>query len=243
MNVKTTGLIERLVALEADIKYQELAVGEEPEFAYSLGQIPILVSAPHGAAHMRYGRYKGEDEYTAAFARLIADECGAHCIYARRKSRTDPNAALDAPYKAMVDRICKNSEIQFVLDLHGMGLHHNAGIELGTRDGKSCPEQKELIIQTLSESGFTLDNVDKLMRLRVDAQFSGNGSSTREPMVKFVSEKLSIPAAQVELNAWNRIVIRREDAAENDKSFQGEPGLIEQTARALIKTVNVIQES
>ena len=185
--MKAAGFIERLIALEADVLYQVYAFGEELEFAYCEGQIPILVSAPHGAAHTRNGRYKGEDEYTAAFARLIAQETGAHCIYARRKSRTDPNAAVDAPYKEKVRQICKDYEIRFVIDLHGMWPKHEAGIELGTRDGKSCPEQKELIVQILSESGFTLDNRNKLLRLRVDAQFSGNGNATREPMIKFVS--------------------------------------------------------
>jgi hypothetical protein len=240
--VKIIEISKRLVVLESDVKYQEYAIGEEPEFAYCKGQISILVSAPHGAAHTRNGRYKGEDEYTAAFARLIAKETGAHCIYARRKSRTDPNAALDAPYKEKVRQICKDNKIRFVIDLHGMWPKHEAGIELGTRNGKSCPEQKELIIQSLAESGFTIDNKDKLLRLRVDAQFSGNGSATREPMIKFVSEKLGIPAAQFELNAWNRIVARREDAAERDKSFRGKPEMIEKTALALIEVVKAIQE-
>ena len=241
--MKVASIINRLVALESDVKYQEYAVGEEPEFAYCEGQIPILVSAPHGAAHTRNGRYKGEDEYTAAFARLIAQETGAHCVYARRKSRTDPNAALEAPYKEKVCQICKHNEIQFVIDIHGMWPKHEAGIELGTRNGKSCPEQAALIVQTLAESGFTLDNGDKLLRLRVDAQFSGNGSASREPMVRFVSEKLSIPAAQFEINAWNRIVARREDAAERDKSFRGNPELIEKTVIALIKVVEEMQEN
>lgn len=235
-----SAILDRLMVLESDVKYQEYASKEESEFAYCSGNIPILVSAPHGAAHTRNGRYKGEDEYTAAFARLIAEKTGAYCIYARRKSMTDPNAAVDAPYKEKVRQICMDNVIRFVIDLHGMWPKHEAGIELGTRDGKSCPEQKERIIQALSESGFTLDHRNKLLRLRIDAQFSGNGSATREPMIKFVSEKLGIPAAQFELNAWNRIVERREDAAERDKTFRGNPEMIEKTILALIDVVNAI---
>ena len=117
---QTPALLERLLALEADVRYQEYAAGGEPEFAYSSGRIPVLVSAPHGAAHTRDGKYKGEDEFTAGFARLIGEESGAHCIYARRKSKTDPNAATDAPYKDMVRQICGRNEIRFVIDLHGM---------------------------------------------------------------------------------------------------------------------------
>jgi len=240
MQSKSPTLLERLATLEADARYQEYAAGVEPEFAYSVGSIPILISAPHGAAHTRNGKYKGEDEYTAAFARLIGEESGAHRIYARRKSQTDPNAAEDAPYKDMVRQICRQNEIRFVIDLHGMRPQHEAGLELGTRDGKSCPEQKALILHSLRESGFTADSNEKLFRLRVDGQYSGNGSPTREPMVKFVSEKLRIPAAQFEINAWNRIVVRREDAAEKDKTFRGHPQMISQTVQALINLVNAL---
>ncbi len=236
-------MLERLISFESDVLYQEYASDGEPEFIYQEGKLPILISAPHGAAHTRYGKYKGEDEYTAAFAQLIAEETGAHCIYARRKSKTDPNVAKDAPYKEKVREIIREKKIRFVIDLHGMWQHHEAGIELGTRDGKSCPEQKELIIHSLKESGFTRDDDNKFFRLRVDAKFSGNGSATREPMIKFVSERLKIPAAQFEINAVNRIVMRRDDAAERDKSFRGNPKVIEKTVSTFITLVNALAQS
>ncbi len=236
-------MLERLISFENDVLYQEYASDGEPEFLHVEGKFPVLISAPHGAAHTRNGRYKGEDEYTAAFAQLIAGETGAHCIYARRKSKTDPNVAKDAPYKEKVRKIVREKHIRFVIDLHGMWPHHEAGIELGTRDGKSCPTQKELIVASLKESGFTLDNDNEFLRLRVDAKFSGNGSPTREPMVKFVSERLKTPAAQFEINAVNRIAVRRDDAAERDKSFWGNPEIIEKTVNAFIMLINVLTQS
>lgn len=242
MSMKVNVLLERLITLEADVLYQEYATEKEPEFAYRLGSIPVLVSAPHGAAHMRKGKYKGEDEYTAAFARLLGEETGAHCIYARRKSKTDPNVSEGVPYKVLTRQICEENEIKFVLDLHGMWPHHEAGIELGTRKGRSCPEQKELILHSLRASGFTLESEEKLFRLRIDSHFSGNGSPVREPIVKFVSEKLSIPAAQFEINAHNRIVVRRQDAADRDKVFRGKRNSIKQTVRAFIDLIRALSE-
>ena len=159
---------KRLILLEREVLYQEYATQSEDEFRYIAGTLPILISAPHGASHTRNGKYKGEDEYTAAFARLIATETGAHCIYARRKSKTDPNLAEDAPYKEKVREISRKNEILFAIDLHGMWTHHEAGIELGTREGRSCPRQKALILQSLKESGFCKKNNEKLLRLRTD---------------------------------------------------------------------------
>lgn len=242
MSIRLDALLERLIALEADVRYQEYASREEPEFLYVAGNIPILVSAPHGAAHTRKGKYKGEDEYTSAFARLVGEETGAHCIYARRRSRTDPNVAKDAPYKDLVREICEQNDMKFVLDLHGMWPHHESSIELGTRNGKSCPNHKGLILRSLDASGFAIDSEEKISRLRVDVQYRGNGSSAREPMIKFVSERLSIPAAQFEINAHNRIVVRRDDSADRDKEFLGDPDAIEKTVQAFIKMVIALNE-
>ena len=241
MSEKRGTLLERLIALEKDVRYQEYATAGEAEFAYNAGRIPILVSAPHGAAHTRHGRYKGEDEYTAAFAQLLGERTGAHCIYARRKSKTDPNVDEDAPYKDLVRQICVQNKIKFALDLHGMWAKHGAGIELGTRNGKSCPEEKELILRALDASGFTTESTEKFFRLRVDVRYSGEGSSVREPMVKFISERLAIPAAQFELNAHNRIVVRREDAAARNKNFRGSPAAIAQTVAAFINLINALR--
>ena len=81
-------LLKRLVELEADVRYQELPSSSEPEIRYIPGEIPILLSAPHGASHTRSGGYKQEDEFTASFARLVSERTGAHVIYTRRRSGT-----------------------------------------------------------------------------------------------------------------------------------------------------------
>ena len=62
-------------------------------------------------------------------------------------------------------------------------------------------------------------------------------------MVRFVSERLGIPAAQFEINGWNRIVARREDAAENDKAFRGNPEMISQTVQAFIHLIYALYQS
>ncbi len=100
-------VMQRLVELEADVRYQELPSDGEPEFRYEPGQIPVLLSAPHGAVHTRLGQLKKEDEYTAGMARLVAELTGAHGLYARRRSTADPNWDTDIPYKKRLSRLSR----------------------------------------------------------------------------------------------------------------------------------------
>jgi hypothetical protein len=71
-------LLARLAELEADIHYKTPPPAGERDFGYAFGRLPILLSAPHGAAHQRNGRLKAEDDFTAGMVRLVAEQTGAH---------------------------------------------------------------------------------------------------------------------------------------------------------------------
>ncbi len=226
-----TGLMERLMELEADVRYQEPPSGNEPEFRYECGRVPVLLSAPHGAVHTRRGQSKEEDEYTAGIARLIAELTTAHALYARRRSDTDPNWYADTCYKERLREIVEESGIRFVLDLHGASVWRRFGIALGTMNGESCPLQREDIIRVLGEHGFRRDG-SRLDRLDVDGKFTGKGKKGQETIIRFAWEELCIPAAQFELHSALRIVERRRDATAQHP-FRGNPDTIRRAIRAL----------
>ena len=228
-------LTKRLAELEADIRYQELPTDSEPEFRYERGQISILLSAPHGAVHMRLGQRKEEDEYTAGMARLVAELADAHVLYARRRSTTDPNWDMDVPYKKRLKQIVEQAGIRFVLDLHGAAATRNFGIALGTMKGESCPTQRDILIQILEQHGFS-QNAAGLDRLDVDNIFTGRGKRGQETIISYVWGRLRIPAAQFELHPYLRVVERRKDAT-LPQSFRGESTRIEQTIHALTAIV------
>jgi len=224
--------ITRLKELEADVRYQEPATPTEPEWGYTPGRLPILLSAPHAAAHVRAGKPKEEDEFTAGLARLIAEQSGAHVLYARRKSLKDPNWHLDAPYKAFLADIVQKAGIRFVLDIHGAVSHTDFGMALGTNRARSCPSELDLIIKTLARYGFTPE-AEGLNRLDIDQAFpsTGPGSITR-----FLSEQLGVPAIQIEINAHLRIAERRRDATK-PQPFRAAPERIENAVQALVAVV------
>jgi len=233
--------IEQLIELENDILYQEYADDHQPEYVHIKGNIPVLLSAPHGAVHTRDDKCKEEDEYTAGLARLIGTRTGAHVIYARRKSGTDPNADTTAPYKQALRQIVQENKINFVLDLHGANKDRDFGIALGTMHGKSCSEEvRQIIVEIFEKYGIT-EAGNGLSRLDVDQLLPGEGNNRREPIVKFCHRN-SLPAVQIEINAWLRIPVRRADASVPDKNFKGDQRLIIKIIEALSDIVSSIGE-
>jgi hypothetical protein len=237
-------MIKRLVELENDILYQDLATDGEPEFICLLGVLQVLVSAPHAAVHTRNQKPKEEDEFTGGMARLIGELCGAHVLYARRKSNTDPNYYPNVPYKQALAKIVQLNQIAFVMDLHGAAADRSFGLELGTANKQSCPaDLVNSIISTLSEAGFRDNASDRLRRLAINERFSGQGHEDWETITRYVWKKLYLPVVQIEINAHNRIPRRRADATNANQPFEGDAELIADTVRGLAAVIERVAKN
>lgn len=232
-------VLGRLVALEAEVTYREPPAGDGPPFRYVAGTLPVLVSAPHGAAHRRNGRYKQEDEYTAAIARLLAERTGAHVIYTFALSDNDPNWDRESPYKNSLADLVAGHGIRFVADIHGMSDRHKFGIAVGTMSGASCRRRHEAtIIEILQAARFaqaTAAEVKDYPALRWD-RFVVNhgrftGGITNHTVTRFAVEELGIHAAQFELCASLRIAPGLAGAAHKIDD-RGDPDGIERVVTA-----------
>ena len=233
-------LIDHLVQLESEILYQLPPSTGKLEFNYIPGSTPLLLSAPHGAVHTRNGKLKVEDEYSAAFARFVAEMTGAHVLYACRKSGTDPNWYPDVPYKKALKQIVETARIGFVLDLHGSSARREFGLALGTMSGASCPAQRGLILETLEKSGFAVENYG-LNRLDLDHTFTGAGGEKQETITRFTWQKLKVAAAQLEVNAHLRVAFRKPDAS-LPKPFAGNPERIKNAVLAIQELVRALSK-
>lgn len=220
-------VLDRLITLEADVAYREPPPDGELPFRYVPGALPVLLSAPHGAAHRRDGRHKQEDEYTAAFVRLLAERTGAHALYAHALSESDPNWDQASPYKRALAEHVAAAGIRFVADIHGMSDRHKFGVAVGTMCGASCRRRHEaLIVDTLRAGGFdeaTAAEARDFSALRWD-RFVVNhrrftGGVRNHTVTRFAVEALGIHAAQFELCASLRIVRRRGAGVD----FRGDP--------------------
>lgn len=243
-------ILTRLEQLEAVITYTSPPTHGEVPFRYTIGPLPILISAPHGAAHRRDGRLKQEDEYTAAMARLVAERTGTSVLYSWAQSDDDPNWDRHSPYKDQLRRLVTAHGIRFVIDLHGMSNRHKFGIAIGTMCGASCPQHHEsLIRESLIAEGFrpaTAQEANEFPTLQWD-RFVANhrrftGGLTSHTITRFAAEELGVHAAQFELCAELRIVRRRAtDRWPGD--FRGNPDGIGRVIAALERLVRYLAGS
>jgi hypothetical protein len=231
--------LQRLVALESEVEYKSPPRRGEGEFCFQPGTLPVLISAPHGAAHTRHGRLKEEDDFTAGLARLCAELSGAYAIYAWRMSATDPNYYPNVPYKQTLREIVRRYDIRFVVDLHGCAAYRDFGIALGSMRGESLPpDYRRLILSVLYHHGFRSGG-GWLSRVDVDRTFTGGNGSRQETVTRFVSQCLGVAAVQLELNSYLRVVRRLPQASERDP-FEGDPRMIERTIRLLVGMVRAV---
>lgn len=236
-------LLQRLVVLETAVTHKHPPTNGQSPFVHEPGQLPVLLSAPHGTAHRRNGRVKAEEGFTSALARLIAAETGAHALYTQFLSPDDPNYEPDAPYKTALRRIVRRHGIRFVLDIHGMSDRHGFGLALGTMNGRSCPRHEPLIIQTLQAHGFrqsTKAEVRQFDRLRWDhfvlnhSRFTGG--VINHTVTKFVVEALGVAAAQIELCSSLRVV--QSVTTDGRMVFVGDEAGVETAVNTIITLVH-----
>lgn len=227
------------VALEKEVEYKTPPRRGEGEFCFQPGSLPVLISALHGAAHTRHGQLKDSDDFTAGLARLCGELSGAHVLYAWRKSATDPNYYPDAPYKHALAQIVRRVDIRFVVDLHGCTSYCDFGIALGMMQGQSLPpENRRLILRLLYRHGFRREG-GWLSRMDVERTFTAGNGNRQETITRFVSQRLGVPAVQIELNFYLWVVRRRLQASERHP-FEGDAVMIERTISLLVGLVRAV---
>ncbi|MBI1881978.1 MAG: hypothetical protein HYR94_27700 [Chloroflexi bacterium] len=195
----------RLGQFEAtQVRYSDDPTPGQAAFCYQPGNLPVLISAPHGACHWRVDRWKEQDGFTAALAYVLAEHTGAHTLYTVRRIRPDPNYDDDCDYKRTLAGLLQDHSIRLVLDLHGARFDRQFGIALGTIDSRSCPNYEAGIIQAFTAQEFGMENVF-LDRLALNPP-AYRGGVYQHTVTRFVWEQCGVNAAQIELNAHLRIV-------------------------------------
>ena len=168
-------------------------------FGYTKGDIPILISAPHGAKHYRTREkfWKAEDAYTSAIAIELGRLTGAHVLYLKNRAPEDPNNDAHTRYKDFLASVVKENGIKFIIDLHGSSADRPFKIDVGILEDSaaksSCPTFRMVIANALRNFEASPFN----------QHFRAADAAT---ITSFAKHTLGIEAAQIEINARYRMV-------------------------------------
>ncbi len=198
---------------QAIVSYTQEAPPGQSSFALLPGTQPILISAPHSTRHWREGYWKQEEEYTAALGCQLHRETGAHFIYGRYMLNPDPHDDDDSsPYKQAMRSLFESTPIRLVLDLHGARGDRDFALAVGTIYGESFPGYETSLLEAFKRYGFHADSDSSLDRLVLNpSRYTGG---VRQPTItRYVWRQHGIPAVQIEMSAWVRIVRRLESAS------------------------------
>ena len=236
------GLLARLKLLDSQFRYQTKARDDADRFLCVTGSLPVLVSAPHACMHSRNGEGKMQEEYTGAIALYLAEVCQCSAVVTRYRIDEDPNWDQVSDYKARVQFLVEQNNIQFLIDLHGMTNRYNMGVAIGTIKERAC--SSEMIVPHFTDAGFIINDADATKGLSSDGSPSDwwrslvvdhtkfTGGLVNHTVTRFASQQLNIPSVQIELASEVRVV---ESEATQDwpQSYVGHPPAIEAVVNAL----------
>ena len=189
------------------IEFEQIQYNSEGDDYFEIveGNIPILLSAPHGARHLRKGTWKGEDEYTAALAIALGRLTGAFVIFVKHKTEEDPNWLPHTRYKDAIQQMVHERGIGFLADIHGADSGRNYKVTVGIIEAEdmercSCPRYKPIIEDAFRSFQSPLFHLDAFT------------AASPETVTSFARHVCGIEAAQFEINAQYRIVERKPDS-------------------------------
>ncbi|KJS84437.1 MAG: hypothetical protein JM58_10810 [Peptococcaceae bacterium BICA1-8] len=191
---------------------------QEDPFWFSIGEVPVLVSAPHAVRHYRQKKIKMSDQFTGSIAYLLNRLTGCHAIAVTKLYGGDPNVDNPCIYKEKIIDFCSKEKIKFVLDIHGAAREREFDVDLGTNKEKNLLGKME-ILETLEQNfqGFGLSKIS------LD-YFAASGPNT---VANYVARELGIPAVQIEINKQYRV------PAQNPQGFHRLLGALAESIKSL----------
>ncbi len=154
------------------------------------GNIPVMLSAPHGVSQVRLGDYKNAEPGSLGLALEIQALTDAHLIAKTQNCNDDANFDDVCPYKEELKRYIKKNKIKYLIDLHGLAKKRPIDINLGVNFGENVkPNEKlfDFLHQRLNKKGFVVS---------IDQPFCGKAGT----ISGYISKELGIWTIQFELN-------------------------------------------
>lgn len=154
------------------------------------GNIPFMLSAPHGVSQVRLGGYKFAEPGSLGLAMEIQELTGAHLIAKTQNMNDDANFDEVCPYKEQLKRYIKENKIKYLIDFHGLAKKRPIDINLGVNFGENVKSNEKLfdfLNERLTKKGFVVS---------IDQPFCGKSGTVSG----YIAKELGIWTVQLEVN-------------------------------------------
>ena len=144
-----------------------------------LGENKILLSAPHGVSQIRLGKYKVCEIGSLAVALFLKENSNCSLIAKTKNNSDDANFDLVSPYKNTIKKLVKESDIKYIVDIHGLASSRECDVNLGVHLGNNIRNNEKifyLLKNGLESSGFSVS---------VDQPFMGGNNTISGNMIDF----------------------------------------------------------
>jgi hypothetical protein len=175
-----------------ELCYKEESLQTEGTFEIILGEMPIVVSAPHSVTHFRKGQPKQGEFMTGVLAKLLQEQLNCCCITKTKNDLTDPNHDTKHPYKAAIIEMVAKRGISYLIDLHIMAPERLAAIEIGTGKGRNVFHDN--LYEDVLKQNFENQGIGPII---VNEHFTGGFKNT---VSSTISREANIPCIQIEIN-------------------------------------------
>lgn len=256
MVIITQEHVSQLVQIESETHYNTSPPRGETPFVVVHRNAAVLLSAPHGARTYRNNsseRWHEEDEYTAGMALLLSELCGAPVIATTwRIDDHDPNWHSPCAYKEAMAELIQQTNIRYVIDLHGAALHSatldpDQTIDLGFRsEQKSERSMDERYVKALENYLQVTDtSCDPTYFVVGRNRFAARGSRT---ITTFAYDQLvpgtqdRVQAIQIEMKPQVRVAHRFPTATlfKSCGPFEADPNSIVHMLQALANFITYL---
>jgi hypothetical protein len=175
-----------------ELCYKEESLQTSDTFEILLGEMPVVVSAPHSVTHFRKGQPKQGEFMTGVLAKLIQEKLNCCCITKTKNDFTDPNHDSKHPYKEAIIEMVSERGISFLIDLHIMSPLRTAAIEIGTGKGRNV--FNDHFYEDVLKQNFENHSIEPVI---VNELFTGGFKNT---VSSTISREANIPCIQIEIN-------------------------------------------
>ena len=138
---------------------QFLKENKEESYVLLNGEIPVLISAPHGVSQNRLGRYKCAEPLSLTTALYLQRQKQTYLLAKTNNNFDDANYDDNSDYQLEIDKLVERNKITHLIDFHCLRSSRECEVNLGTNFERNISTDKKLfqkLYNKLQQEGFVV---------------------------------------------------------------------------------------